>query len=329
MIVRTLRVDQLDAVELHDGDLTVCVVPELGGKLCSIVWEGRELLARNPLRPARYGAPYADFDASGFDECLPSIGSCAYPEEPWRGTQVPDHGEVWSIPWSHSRNGERVRLGVRGVRFPYIFEKSIELRTPGSIRLTYALTNESCFPFKYLWSAHPLLAPNPGMRVHLPPETAVRVDWSKDSRLGSLLEEHPWPVSHDRFGREVDLGLIPNRESGHVEKLYTTRLNDGWCAVHDPEDGFYVAAIFPSERVPYVGLSINLGGWPLDRPAYYNLGLEPCNGYPDRLDVAVAAGDCAIAAPGERHEWHVDLHIGRCSDLSVRIARLREGSIAA
>ena len=73
--------------------------------------------------------------------------------------------------------------------------------------------------------------------------------------------------------------------------------------------------LFPVERVPYVGLSINLGGWPVDRPAYYNLGLEPCNGYPDRLDLAIASGDCAVAAPGERLEWQLDLHVGRCPDV--------------
>ena len=104
---------------------------------------------------------------------------------------------------------------------------------------------------------------------------------------------------------------------------------DGWCAVHDPADDFYVAMLFPVESVPYVGLSINLGGWPVDRPANYNLGLEPCNGYPDRLDVAAGKGSCAVAAPGERLAWHIDLHMGRCSDLALQIPRLREVSISA
>jgi hypothetical protein len=329
MNVCSSSMDQLAAITLDDDELSVIVVPELGGKICSIVWQGRELLARNPLRPTIYAAPYADFDASGFDECLPTIGTCAYPEEPWLGTLVPDHGEVWSIPWSYALDAERLHLKVHGVRFPYTFEKSVELRPLGSLRLSYALANESPFSFKYLWSAHPLLALNPGMRVHLPPDTKVCVDWSKGDRLGGLLAEHPWPLTYDRLGQAVDLSLILSREAGHVDKLYTNRLSDGWCAVHDPSDGFYVAAMFPPERVPYVGISINLGGWPTDRPANYNLGLEPCNGYPDSLDVAIARGDCAVAAPGERNDWHVDFHVGRCPDLLAQIPRLRERSIAA
>jgi hypothetical protein len=163
------------------------------------------------------------------------------------------------------------------------------------------------------------------MRIHLPPATGVRVDWSKGERLGGLLAEHPWPLTRDRHGEAVDLGLILGPETGLVDKLYTTRLREGWCAVHDPSDGFYVAMLFAPERVPYVGLSINLGGWPVDRPGYYNLGLEPCNGYPDRLDVAIARGDHAVAMPGERLEWQVDLCVGRCPDLPAVIAGLRAG----
>ena len=87
--------------------------------------------------------------------------------------------------------------------------------------------------------------------------------------------------------------------------------------------------LFPVEQVPYVGLSINQGGWPVDRPAYYNLGLEPCNGYPDRLGLAVATGDCAVAAPGERVEWSLELRFGRCPDLRAELPSLLSGGPAA
>jgi hypothetical protein len=147
--------------------------------------------------------------------------------------------------------------------------------------------------------------------------------------LGELLAEHDWPLTRDRDGREIDLSQIGDQASGHVDKLYTTKLAEGWCAVHDPADGFYVAMVFPVELVPYVGLSINHGGWPVDRPAYFNLGLEPCTGYPDRLDVAVASGDCLVAEPRERIEWHLDLHVGCTSDFPSELTRLREESAAA
>ena len=62
---------------------------------------------------------------SGFDEVFPSIESCYYPVEPWEGVKVPDHGEVWSLPWRYEVHEDSVDLSVHGVRFPYRLQKKI------------------------------------------------------------------------------------------------------------------------------------------------------------------------------------------------------------
>lgn len=325
MRVETDTINGLAALRLTAHDLVVGVVPGLGGKISSLRWRDHELLAQNPHRPlraARYAAPYAEFDASGFDECLPTIGPCLYPEAPWQNVEAPDHGEVWSIPWALEAQPNALHLDCCGVHFPYDFHKTISVPAPGCLRLSYALLNRGNAPFKFLWSAHPLLALRPGMRIHLPEGVRVRVDWSKDERLGTPLDEHPWPQTTDRAGHAVDLSLIRPPEAALVDKLYTTRLTEGWCALHDPETGRYAAFVFAPETIPYVGLSINLGGWPVTGPGYYNLGLEPCKGYPDRLDLAIERGDYAVAQPGERLSWQMDLCVGHTADLPAEIRRL-------
>jgi hypothetical protein len=93
--------------------------------------------------------------------------------------------------------------------------------------------------------------------------------------------------------------------------------------VHDPETGRYAAFLFGTDMIRYVGLSINLGGWPADEAGYYNLGLEPCNGYPDRLDLAIERGDYAVALPGQSLKWSMDLRVGECADMAAEIDRLR------
>ena len=126
MHLEHLKVNGLEALGVAGHDVQMVVVPGLGAKLCSLRWQGQELLALNPrkaLRTAHYAAPYAEFDASGFDECLPSIGPCPYPEYPWQGAEVPDHGEAWSIPWSWEMQPEALHLWCGGVRFPYDFHK--------------------------------------------------------------------------------------------------------------------------------------------------------------------------------------------------------------
>jgi hypothetical protein len=313
-------------------DLTALVVPDLGAKIASLTWQGRELLAKNaykPLRPARFAAPYAEFDASGFDECLPTIGPCLYPEVPWLGVEAPDHGEVWSIPWAWDATPEALHLSCRSPRFRYDFHKTLSVPAPGCLRLRYALHNRGDHPFKFLWSAHPLLALRPGLRICLPRGVRVLVDWSRDERLGRLLDEHPWPHTTEKSGQAADLSLILPETAGLVDKLYTTRLPEGWCALHDEATGEYAAFLFSPKVIPYVGLSINLGGWPVESPSYYNLGLEPCLGYPDRLDLAIERGAYALAGPGERLAWEMDLCVGAAFDLPAEIARLRSARVPA
>ena len=163
------------------------------------------------------------------------------------------------------------------------------------------------------------------MRILLPQGTRVLVDWSKDARLGEFGTQHDWPHTRDCSGKPVDLSLILGEEAGTVEKLYTTSLSEGWCALYDPSDGCFSAFTFSTDQVPTVGLSINLGGWPVDEPGYYNLGLEPCSGYPDRLDIGVQQGTCSSLAGFASVEWDIYLHAGFASaeaDLTASLSRL-------
>ena len=344
MVTLPVSEGNLSAITLSHEDIELTVIPELGAKVSSIRWKDVELLARNPrkpLRPAVYAAPYSQFDASGFDECFPTIGPCAYPEYPWEGIEMPDHGEVWSLPWQPTgkqigrparpsrsgrpfETGPEISLQVSGVRLPYALHKRIKICAPGIILFHYKLTNPSPFAFKYIWSSHPLFAPQPGMRLCLPPGSRVIVDWSKDSRLGDIWTEHAWPISQDSQGNPVDLGLILPPEVQRVDKLYTTRMTEGWCALYEPTSGRYTAFVFSPQQIPYIGLSINLGGWPVDEPGYYNIGLEPCCGYPDRLDLAMKQGIAACIAPAQSVEWSMLLTIGSASDQQKMAGRLRQ-----
>lgn len=320
---------RLSALLLSQDELELTVIPELGGKISSIKWKSEELLARNPRKPlrlARYADPYSLYDASGFDECFPTIGACAYPEYPWKDIQMPDHGEVWSLPWENRNTHEGLVLEASGVRLSYSLQKRIRICSPNCISFDYTLTNLSPFEIKYIWSAHPLFAACPGMRLCLPPGVSVVVDWSKDGRLGDIWTGHSWPLTRDSDGNAVDLSLIVGPDAKLVDKLYTTRLNEGWCALFDPHSGRYTAFVFSPQQIPFVGLSINMGGWPVDEPGYYNIGLEPCCGFPDRLDLAIERGLAAAVSPEHPLEWSMRLYIGTAASPEEMIASLRRFS---
>jgi hypothetical protein len=65
------------------------------------------------------------------------------------------------------------------------------------------------------------------------------------------------------------------------------------------------------EEVPQVGIWINHRGWaPPGRRPYYNLGLEPAIGAPDRLDEAVRDWNAAqTLAPGEERAWGIEVRL--------------------
>jgi hypothetical protein len=319
------REEERDGLRLMHGRLggvEVAILPEVGGKMISLrAASGREWLwqtRRRPYRRPEYGGAFEAYDISGFDECFPGIGEGPYPLAPWQGVTVPDHGEVWTLPWETALEGNTLTLAVQGVRFPYRLEKRVTLEERDGevvVRLDYRLENLSSFPLRYLWSAHPLLAASPGMQVLLPDDVRVRVDWSKGGRLGELGATHAWPRARTADGAEIVLDVLPVERAGTADKLYTDRLPadrpSGWCALYDPEASEHVALRFDPARVPYIGVWLNMGGWPLSGEPCFNVALEPCTGFPDRLDLAVQRDEAATLERKATEEWWLCLVPGR------------------
>jgi galactose mutarotase-like enzyme len=313
------HIDGLEGLVLEDDLYKLLILPQLGSKMASLVCKetGREVMWLNPDRPYRqpnYGDMYENYDVSGFDECFPGIAEGPYPQHPWKGITVPDHGELWTIPWDWEFSNGALHLWCSGLRFPYRFDKWLS-RSGQSIHIRYRVTNPAPYEFKCFWAAHPIFAVRPNMRILLPDGIRVRVDWSKNSRLGPLCTEHPWPITTDASGEQADLSTILSDQAGFADKVYTTQLPEGWCALHDPENGDFVSFSFSPDEIPYVGVWINQGGWPLEGKACFNVALEPCTGYPDRLDIAVIRNECTSIPAGETLEWSVNLQAGRSDDV--------------
>lgn len=276
---------------LANGHLQVTLIPEAGGKIasCLDLAHQREWFwsnARLPVRPPRYGASYVrGHDSGGFDECFPAVAEGSFPEAPWSGIPIPDHGELWGLGWDCHVAGRTARLGVDGVRFPYRFERSLELAEDApELRLSYRVLNRAPFDFPFLWSSHPLLAVRPGMRLLIPDGTPMRVYGGSDPAFGDRGAPFSWPMLAGR-----DLSRLPGPEAGFAVKVFGDAPARGWVGLHDPETATTLRMEYDPGRIPQLGLWLNMGGWtPFDgESAYYNLGLEPCIGAGDDLELAV------------------------------------------
>ena len=314
---RQTRLSSLDAFALENGSLTLTVVPELGGKLVSLIRNesAHEYLLQpvdldQAYRPRVFGDKFEDYGPCGFDDCLPTVAACSYPEAPFAASKLPDHGDVWCLPSGIEAVREKVRLTTSLRRLPLRFTKEIHLRG-NTIRLDYEVTNLSRSTVKFLWSAHPLLTVEPAAEIILPPEVKeVEVEWSRDERLGKAGDRCNWPSATDSSGRMVELNRVGPPSSGTADKLFAGPLSDGSCGMFLPSKNESIVFRFDPRTVPYLGLWICQGGWPENRAdTQLTVALEPCNGRPDSLAKAVKRNECVTLGKGDTARWWMEIEV--------------------
>ncbi|MEB3284528.1 MAG: hypothetical protein VKN33_04510 [Candidatus Sericytochromatia bacterium] len=311
-----------DALLLENGLLRCTVVPALGGKIASLIHlpTMREWMWRNSAlepRTPEYGASYvAAHDLGGFDECFPSVAQTVFPSGPWEGTPVPDHGEIWSQPWKAEPfcDGAQieVRLHTHGVRFPYRFERSIWMyEGESALRMTYAVTNLSHYPFPFIWSSHPVFNVSPGMKLVVPARE-MTVYGSSQDRFGRLGREVPWPLANDAEGRQWDLSVVPDTGTGLAVKLWGAAPKLGYVALQDIFVGSELRLHFDPSEVTHLGLWLNYSGWSgvAGAAPYFNVAIEPCIGAQDDLALAVRHyREHALLPPSGRKAWQLELKL--------------------
>ena len=311
------RLRGVDAVVLDNNILRLVAVPEVGGKIVSLIrlQSGYEFFLQGEheqeyQRPA-YGRDFEAGDVSGFDECVPTIAPCVYPREPFLGRPLPDHGDVWCLPATAEVVGEQVRFTTSLASLPLRFTKSVQLQG-SSVRFEYEVTNLSQTTVKFLWSAHPLLNVQPKAEIVLSPDVnALEVSWSKDERLGQPGSRCAWPMGKEKSGRIVDLSKVLGQTTGTADKLFTSPLSQGFCGMFLPEVNESIAFRFDPEMIPYVGIWICQGGWPPSRSVkQFTVALEPCTGRPDSLERAIQRQECSKLKGHASKRWWLQVDVG-------------------
>lgn len=324
MSFRQTNVSGFPAVALRSALVEVVAVPAIGMKITNLRrLDGREWLWRSdqiPLAPPKSGASYIETaDSGGWDECFPTVAPSSVPGTPPGTPLLPDHGELWSAPWSSSvyedSAGTTLAGSASGTIFPYEFHRQIVLdQHSPMVRFHYRLRHTGDTPFLWIWSSHPLLNIQPGSRLTLAGVARMRVaavhGRTPVQSSGETLHENDvvaWPGS---FGQDREDFAFPEN-GGWAVKLFGDVGVGGRMSLIDPRRGERLEFTVRLEEVPQVGLWLNCKGWaPPGRKPYYNLALEPCIGAPDRLDLAVLDWRTAqTLKPGEEREWAVEVRL--------------------
>lgn len=315
-LIKVQRLGGFDQVVLDNNILRLIGVPEIGGKIVSLVRQesGYEYLLqkgteREYQRPV-YGDNFENGDASGFDECVPTIAKCMYPEAPLLGKRLCDHGDVWCTPSSFEVIGEQVRFITSLSSLPLRFTKCVQL-AGNRVRLDYEITNLSKTTLKFLWSAHPLLNVRPQAQIVLPPEVnEVELSWSKGERLGQSGNRCRWPDAKETSGRTVDLSRVLHPSAATADKLFTPRLSTGFCGLFLPDANESIAFHFDPELIPHLGIWICQGGWPTSgATTQFTVALEPCTGRPDSLEEAIRREECSVVGSSGTKHWWLEIEV--------------------
>jgi hypothetical protein len=270
---------------LQNQNLEISLVPELGAKVISLFnrRSGREWMScpadGRKLFQNRLGDDFATSTLVGWDECLPTIVPCF-----WKNRQLPDHGEVWSVPWAIDPESFRhgvLKTSVALAVSPFHFERSITLRG-NEIQLDYKLENTCDAPEEFLWAMHPLVPIHPGDTLELTPETRERL--ANPPWLGSLEFETAQPT---------------------CAKMYAGPLREGRAAITNLVSHDRMTFLWNTKLNHTLGVWLTRGGW----NGHHHLALEPSNGSPDALADACARNKCGLISPRGKLDWQGTIQI--------------------
>ncbi|WP_141202831.1 hypothetical protein [Streptomyces griseorubiginosus] len=258
--------------------------PAHGGRWTSLRDGDREWLWHRPDPARQHVAPGGAFvDAGGLEECLPTV----------RG--LPDHGDVWSRPWSRGGDTERVDCDA------FTLARTVRATADG-VEAHYTLRADP--GYRFVWAAHALLdlSENAELRARAGVPTRIFPEAS------SLLDT-PWPDGAPWVEGDwpAPCGLRLDRLGAEDGTAVGAVLAADRVCVHDGRDRLTLAVTAEGQPVS-VALWRNLGGFPATAP-YRSTGVEPMLGR--TFDLADAGpGDAARVPDCGQVRWRLTLTAG-------------------
>ena len=310
-------------VVMRSGDCAVTILPSLGGKIASILVGEQELLQSPlaPYAPRTRTMSFDEADASGWDECLPSVAACTAETEAGLAA-IPDHGDLWRVEWQPMvKSADSVTYRGECFSLPLRLERTVTLSESAKgwqLSLGYWVTNLAMEPTPWSWAAHPLFVAEAGDRIVLPASIQqLRLEGSGGARLGKGGDTVSWPVATLADGSRSDMSVAQSPDSGIGDKLFAGPLNESenWCALERPKAGVRIKVGFDPVATPYLGLWICYGGWP-ERPGPKQVcvALEPATAPVDSL--AEKGPWSRVLAPGDCFCWSMTVDIEPIASVS-------------
>jgi len=284
----------------------------MGAKIVSLFDKDRglEWLAgpgSRSFEPVSYGASFVDQDMSGWDEMFPTIVACAYPgPEIWEGNALPDHGEVWAMPWDVLESSEKELIcAVEGKALPYRLSRRARLENGNSLILSYELENLGSESFSYIWAAHPQFRCGENGIIHFPDQVQQVVNtlpaeygWGDPEQIWS------WPVSKGEDDQSLMLNQIGPPRLKQARKFFLQPEDRiSWVEIQRTKPEASLRMEWSPQEIPYFGMWIDEGAISAESVA----APEPTTGYYDSLDTAWNQQEVSVIEPSQKVSWDLSV----------------------
>ncbi len=303
------------AVELTNGTIRAVVLPNRGAKIASLALQSGKQGSEHPVetlalasedryqRPVHYGMIFEGEDGTGVDDMFPTILPCTLACDPWTGVELPDHGEVWALPWECTIRDQELLCSVHGIKLPYSLEKTMRVSGNG-MRVSYRANNHASFAMPFQWAAHAILDVSPFSKLVVPDGMDRIINAHAGNRLPEAGREYGFPVPTP--DSDFDLSVIPEcNPSGAQKYWFADPVTEGRCGLFNPLSGVTTTIRFSEQTLPYLGIWINEGGW----NGYYNVGIEPSTCILDDPVSAAKYGKASALPPRGTVEWDISIEI--------------------
>lgn len=320
VVIHETRWHGFDALAMEYEGLRVIVVPETGGRIVSLfdTEHGFEWLlapeGAHPYRKLDYGTDFNSQTPGGWDDMFPTILAEPYPVPgKFQGTPLPDHGEVWTMPWAAEIRPEgEISMSVVGQALPYRLARRLAAARRGYLALRYELTNLGDAPLHYLWAAHPQFACPPGTRIVLPDEVkevvnVLPLEWGKE--WGPPGTRNAWPHTlgpDSKVRAQNNVGAPALRRGRKFYMLPEQPI--GWAGLVEPA-GASLHLEWQPAALPYCGVWIDEG---VLNPVA-SVAIEPTSAYYDTLAIAWRNQRLAVVEPGARQTWELAVRLGQAT----------------
>ena len=316
-MIRESKYKDQKAICLESNTLKVKFLPQIGAKMASLIYKPlqKELLTQRDgdnYKKQKYDGNYLQGEGRGFDDMFPNIDESYYDRYPWKGTLLPDHGEVWQLPWKYEVKNNTLYCSVNGIRLPYILEKQISFVDDDTLRIDYKLTNPTPFEMDFIWAAHLMLNAEPGDTIELDDKLKkgyiTYCHTGLHGRYGDLIN---YPLDKDINGEDFRTDIITGPERGDFLKFYfLEKMDKGYCRLNYQKIKKGIEFTFPADEVPYMALLHNSdGGGDIIDLDGVNFYFEPCTAPYDSTGIARLHNKQSVLKPYEVKKWYLTMSV--------------------